>query len=404
MENQKSGHVMVLTYPAQGHINPLLQFTKLLSSKGVKTILATTHYTAPAIRPTGIRVEPISDGFDQGGFELAPSLEAYLETFRTAGSKSLTELILKFRNSADPIDCLVYDSLLPWALDVAKEMGICKASFLTNSASVCSIYWQLQKGVLSLPLKPESLPLHLPGLPELQFSDLPGFVAYPFELTAYFGLIMEQFSTMEQNDWVFSNSFAQLESEIDQAMSGQWPLLMVGPLLPSAFLTQQTEDRDYGGSLWNQITESCIRWLDTKPSNSVIYISFGSMAKISPKQVEELVWGLRNTNRPFLWVMKESQKDKLRTEFLTLIGHGTGLIVAWCNQLEVLAHRATGCFVTHCGWNSTLEGLTLGVPMVGIPQWSDQPMNAKMVEDVWKVGVRARTNDEGIVSRDEIER
>ena len=214
MEKQRSGHVVVLTYPAQGHINPLLQFTKLLASKGVKATFATTHYTAIAIQPTGIRVEPISDGFDEGGFKQAPSVEAYLQTFRTVGSKSLTELILKFRNSADPVDCLVYDSVLPWALDVANEMGICRAAFLTVSASICSIFCQLRKGVFSLPLTSESLPLNLPGLPQLQFSDLPSFVAYPLQFSAYLGMIMAQFSTMEQNDWVFINSFAQLETEV----------------------------------------------------------------------------------------------------------------------------------------------------------------------------------------------
>lgn len=174
--------------------------------------------------------------------------------------------------------------------------------------------------------------------------------------------------------------------------------------MPSAYLNQQIEDKDYGGSLWKQTTVSCIGWLDTKPSNSVTYVSFGSMAEISAKQVEELAWGLIRASRPFVWVMKESEKDKLPPKFLSLTSDGTGLIVTWCNQLEVLAHRATGCFVTHCGWNSTLEGLSLGVPMVGVPQWSDQPMNAKMVEDVWRVGVRAKKNAEGIVSREEVER
>ncbi|XP_021719003.1 UDP-glycosyltransferase 74B1-like [Chenopodium quinoa] len=386
MEGENSRHVMVLTYPAQGHINPLLQFTKLMASKGIKATLATTRYTASAIQAPGITIEPISDGFDEGGFKQASSLQAYLHSFKVIGSKSLTELIEKFKSSCYPVDCLVYDSLLPWALDVAKEMGVCKAAFLTNSASVCSLYWYLHHGLLSLPLTPDSFPLVLPGLPDLRSSDLPSFIAHPLEFSEYLGSIMEQFSTLEENDWVFINTFAELESEIDKAMSEKWPLKMVGPMLPSAYLGQQMEDREYGGSLWNQATENCLRWLDTKPSNSVIYISFGSMAEIPGKQVEELAWGLKNLESPFLWVFRESDK-KLPPEFLTSHNDEVGIVVSWCNQLEVLAHRATCCFITHCGWNSMLEGLSLGVPMLAIPQWSDQPMNAKMMEDVWKLGV-----------------
>lgn len=216
MEGESSKHVMVLTYPAQGHINPLIQFTKLLASKGVKATLATTHYTATAIRATGngITIESISDGFDEGGFKQAPSLQAYLNSFKDIGSKSLTELILKFRNCGNPVDCLVYDSLLPWALDVANEMGVCKAAFMTNSASVCSLYWYLHHSLLSLPLTPDRFPLVLPGLPELRLYDLPSFIAYPFEFSEYLGAIMDQFSTLEENDWVFINTFAQLESQV----------------------------------------------------------------------------------------------------------------------------------------------------------------------------------------------
>lgn len=185
-------------------------------------------------------------------------------------------------------------------------------------------------------------------------------------------------------------------------MLGQWPLMMIGPMVPSAYLDQQIDgDAAYGASLWKPTSDQCLRWLDTKPPKSVVYMSFGSMADISVKQVEEMAWGLKASNRPFLWVIKESE-NKLPIEFLNSIGE-TGLVVTWCNQLEVLAHQAVGCFVTHCGWNSTLEGLSLGVPMVCVTQGSDQPMNAKFVEDMWKMGVRAKKNEDGILTRQELE-
>ncbi|KAJ9173970.1 hypothetical protein P3X46_017052 [Hevea brasiliensis] len=81
-----------------------------------------------------------------------------------------------------------------------------------------------------------------------------------------------------------------------------------------------------------------------------------------------------------------------------------GLVVTWSPQLEVLAHKSVGCFLTHCGWNSILEALSLGVPMVAMPQWSDQPTNAKFVTDVWQVGVKVKADEYGIVTKEEIER
>ena len=178
MEKQR-GHVVVLTYPAQGHINPLLQFAKRLASKGLKATLATTHYTVNSIHAKGVAVEPISDGYDEGGFKRAPNVETYLESFKTVGSRTLTELILKFKYSNSPVNCLVYDSLLPWALEVGKQLGIYVAVFLTNSASVCSIFWQIRCGLLTFPVGSETVPLSLPGLPPLEFSEMPSFLAQP---------------------------------------------------------------------------------------------------------------------------------------------------------------------------------------------------------------------------------
>uniref|UniRef100_A0A2P2QLX7 Glycosyltransferase n=1 Tax=Rhizophora mucronata TaxID=61149 RepID=A0A2P2QLX7_RHIMU len=406
MENQSRSHVIVLTYPAQGHINPLLQFAKRLASKGLKATFATTPYTVNSIRALpSVRLETISDGFDDGGFKQASSVESYLESFRKAGSRTLADLINKSDASGDPVGCIVYDSLLPWALYVAKAFGTYAAVFLTNSASVCSMYWQIDRGLLSLPVKQatdETL-LSLPGLPPLGFHELPSFLASPSSNSAYLAAILEKFHNFNKNDWVFCNSFDDLESELVRTMMGLWPLVMVGPMVPSAYLDQQIDgDTDYGASFWEPACEQCLRWLDTKPSKSVVYVSFGSMAETSAKQVEEIAWGLKASNKPFLWITKESE-DKLPIGFRGPEGE-TGLVVKWCNQLEVLAHQSVGCFVTHCGWNSTLEGLSLGVPMVGVAQWSDQPTNAKFVEGIWKVGVRAKKDAEGILTREELEK
>ncbi|CAI0459496.1 unnamed protein product [Linum tenue] len=164
---------------------------------------------------------------------------------------------------------------------------------------------------------------------------------------------------------------------------------------------QLSGNKDYGLSIFKSNCKQCMDWLDNKRKGSVIYVSFGSMASLGPEQMEELSHALKNTNRFFLWVVRASEEANLPPNFDP---SEKGLIVSWCPQLEVLDHHAVGCFVTHCGWNSTLEALSLGVPMVAMPQWTDQGTNAKYIEDVWKIGVRAEAGEDGIVKRGVVEK
>jgi UDP-glucose:(indol-3-yl)acetate beta-D-glucosyltransferase len=146
----------------------------------------------------------------------------------------------------------------------------------------------------------------------------------------------------------------------------------------------------YGANLLNP-EDACIKWLDTKSPDSVAYVSFGSFASLGAVQTEELARGLLAAGNPFLWVVRAADEAHLPRGLLDeATASGAAFIVRWSPQLEVLAHPAVGCFLTHCGWNSTLEALSFGVPMVALGLWTDQPMNALNVERVWAAGVRAR--------------
>ncbi|KDP21298.1 hypothetical protein JCGZ_21769 [Jatropha curcas] len=401
-ETEYKGHVVLLPYPSQGHINPLLQFAKLLASKGLKATLATTHYTVKSIWAPTVTVEPISDGFDDGGFSQAKDGDLFLNSFKVNGSRTLSQLIEKFKCSNFPVNCIVYDSFLPWALDVARQHGIYGASFFTNSASVSHIFCRLHHGLLTLPLEPENMPLVLPGIPPLNYCDLPTFLRYPDSYPAYLAMKLNQFSDLDTADWIFANTFEDLESKEAGGISKLWPAKLIGPMVPSFYLDGRIEgDKGYGASLWKPLGEECLRWLETKQPQSVVYISFGSMVSLTETQMEEIALALQESNLDFLWVVRESEMGKLPNGFIES-AHEKGLIVTWCNQLEMLANQAIGCFVTHCGWNSTLEALSLGVPMVAMPQWTDQVPNSKFVEDVWKIGVKGKEDDKGVVRKQEV--
>jgi pathogen-inducible salicylic acid glucosyltransferase len=159
----------------------------------------------------------------------------------------------------------------------------------------------------------------------------------------------------------------------------------------------------YGVHLHTPMTAECKAWLDAQPPVSVVYVSFGSIASLGARQMEEVAEGLCGSGMPFLWVVRATETHKLPKNF-SLEAKAAGLIVPWCPQLDVLAHPSVGCFMTHGGWNSTLEAISSGVPVVAMPHWSDQPTNAKYVQDVWRVGVRVRPESDGVVARKEVER
>uniref|UniRef100_A0A0D3C3I3 Uncharacterized protein n=1 Tax=Brassica oleracea var. oleracea TaxID=109376 RepID=A0A0D3C3I3_BRAOL len=190
-------------------------------------------------------------------------------------------------------------------------------------------------------------------------------------------------------------------------MSDQWPVKNIGPMVPSKFLDNLLpEDKDYDlGDFKTEPDESVLRWLASKPAKSVVYVAFGTLAALSEKQMKETAMAIRQTGYNFLWSVRDSERSKLPSGFVEeALEKDYGLVAKWVSQLEVLSHDSTGCFVTHCGWNSTLEALCLGVPLVGMPQWTDQPTNAKFIEDVWKIGVRGKADEEGFVSKEEIAR
>ncbi|KAI3701903.1 hypothetical protein L6452_27361 [Arctium lappa] len=395
-------HVLLFPFPSQGHINPLIQFAKRLQSKGVKTTLVTTIFTSNSILSnhshTTIPIESISDGFDHGGSAAAGSSEIYLESFREVGSKSLADLIRKLQSGGTTINAIVYDSFMSWSLDVAMEFGIDGGAFLTQACAVNNIYYHVYKGMLSIP-PPDSSRVSVPGLPELEYWETPSFVHNPGPYPTWSHIVFNQFSNFHQTRWVFSNTFYKLEQQVIEWMKTLWPLRVVGPTIPSMYLDRRLEDdNDYGFNLIKPNHSECMEWLNDKPKGSVVYVAFGSYGELGPEQMEEVAWGLNDSELNFLWVVRASEEEKLPKGFMDRKSE-KGLVVAWCRQLEVLSHESVGCFVTHCGFNSTLEAISLGVPVIAMPQWTDQITNAKCLEDIWGVGIRVKRDEKGIVRR-----
>ncbi|KDP45197.1 hypothetical protein JCGZ_15062 [Jatropha curcas] len=412
MENKPyKAHCIVLPHPAQGHINPMFQFSKRIQNKGVRVTLVTTKFVSKTIKhkpssTSSIVLETISDGYDEGGIDQAESVEVYLESFKKVGTKTLCDLLDKLNDNGFPVSCIVYDAFMPWCLEVAKKNGLVGAVFFTQSCAVDIIYYNVYKGLIKPPLDRETQVL-APGLTPLEVEDLPSFVHHFGSDPAVFDMLVDQFSNIDEVDWVLCNTFYELEQEAADWLAKLWPLRTIGPTIPSMYLDKQLQDdKDYGFYIYKPNNEACKNWLNGKPKGSVVYVSFGSLATLATEQIEELSWALKSitisNNYYFLWVVRESEQTKLPRNFIQEISEKGNLVVKWSAQLDVLACEAIGCFVTHCGWNSTLEALSLGVPMVAMPQWTDRSTNAKYIMDVWKMGIRAHVDEKGIVREDAI--
>lgn len=380
------------------------------------------------IAPEGMTFAAISDGYDDG-FRPTDDSDArtYFSKFRQSGSETLRELFEKSAAEGNHVTCLVYTLLLPWAARVAREFNVPSALLWIQPATVFNIYYYYfngYKGVISECEKDPSWSLTLPNLPfELKASDLPSFLlpSTPYPYTFALPTFQEQVEELEkeENPTILVNTFEALEAGMLRSVEKTYQLIPIGPLLPSAFLDgRDPTDKSFGGDLFQRSKDrDYMGWLNSQEKSSVIYVSFGSISVLSRSQMEELARALIQTHRPFLWVIREKEtQHHQETEHskeeddqeLSCIEElkQLGLIVPWCSQVEVLSHPSVGCFVTHCGWNSTSESLTSGVPMVAFPQWTDQTTNAKLVQDVWRTGVRVlkATEDDGLVKSEEIRR
>ncbi|GMP39734.1 hypothetical protein CsSME_00010451 [Camellia sinensis var. sinensis] len=233
-------------------------------------------------------------------------------------------------------------------------------------------------------------PIQLPGCVPVHGTDLPN---------PRYGLA----------EGIIVNTFVDMEDGAIKALlvdePGKPPVYPVGPLIRT-------------GSSDGLERSECLKWLDDQPSGSVVFVSFGSVGTLSHDQLNELALGLELSGQRFLWVVRNPSDNASVSSFnahnqndpFSLLPkgflertQGRGLVVpSWAPQIEVLSHRATGGFLTHCGWNSTLESTVHGVPLIAWPLFAEQKMNAVMLTEGLKVALRPKSHESGLVGREEI--
>ncbi|KAM5576676.1 UDP-glycosyltransferase 84B2-like [Rosa sericea] len=417
-QEPKQLHVLLVVI-LQAHINPMLRFARCLASKRVHVTLAATETVrnhllhrsnlfTTATKDSMIEFQFFSDGLT-AEFDRDKSAETFA-TLQAVSAENLSKLISNFSTKKSKLSCIVFNPFAPWVADVAAEHGIPCALLWNQACAIFSINYRYYKNLLN----PFEL-MECPGIPNLQANDLPSTVL-PSTPVHFRKLISDSARCAEKASWVLGNSFYELEREIIDSMECLVPIRPIGPLVSPFLLGKSEADDDTSDSavhvdVW-EAEESCIEWLDKQTPCSVIYVSFGRVTVLSQKQIDNISTALKNSGRPFLWALKPpaegSKRDsgELSRGFLEETKE-KGIVVTWCSQEKVLMHKAVACFMTHGGWNSALETVISGVPVIVYPEWTDQPTNAKLLSDVFKVGVRVRINgdeEDGVVSAEEVER
>lgn len=233
-------------------------------------------------------------------------------------------------------------------------------------------------------------------MPPLHPSDLPFKTLHGEDSAQWlYSRIKEQFACLHEARCIVTNSFDELERPVCEHLLTRIPriptMYALGPLLPHAFLHEGDPlDTGVGASMRDE--DECVEWLNTQQASSVLYISLGSITKMCTQEIQEMAFGLAASKQPFLWVLRRESED-VEAEDLPEGLEKQGRMIRWAPQLRVLSHKAVGGFLTHCGWNSTLESISMGVPMIGWPRMLDQATNCWYVVKEWKVGVKLEKGD-----------
>ncbi|KAL7245633.1 hypothetical protein ACSBR2_000877 [Camellia fascicularis] len=420
-------HAVCIPYPAQGHINPMLKLSKLLHQRGFHITFVNTEFNHKRLLKSrgpdslnglsSFRFETIPDGLPESDADATQHIPSLCESTRKHCLAPFKDLLSKLNDTASsnvpPVTCIVSDGVMSFTVDAAEELGIPEVLFWTTSACGFMGYEQYPNLIDKsyIPLKDKSCMTNgyldtvidwIPGMNGIRLKDLPSFLRTTDLSDFMIDFVCGETERARRASAIIFNTFEKLEHNVLEALSFMFPpIYTIGPL--HLLINQINDDslKLIGSNLWKEEPE-CLEWLDTKGPNSVVYVNFGSITVMTPNQMVEFAWGLANSNQTFLWVIRPDlvtgDLAVLPPEFIETTKE-RGLLASWCPQEQVLDHPSVGGFLTHSGWNSTLESISSGVPMVCWPFFAEQQTNCWHCCTKWGIGMEI-DND---VKKDEVE-
>eukprot|EP01018_Ginkgo_biloba_P011666 Gb_10873 [translate_table: standard] len=455
------GYIMVVPFHGQGHVFPCLELCKQLAARGVAVTIVASRSIRSSLQSIanhdasglGVRIMELREATSE-------EQDAHPGPFLTDTlQEPFEEMLNNLAAEAAPLPlCVIGDVMVGWVTTVCDKFHIPRVPFFTSSACSIAFEYALWKHrpldlkedeAFAVPGFPESMPIALsdtlhraPPPPDHHQRNPP-----PFPRRGHppppdrghpppFGhggpphgpphpptgpdsnpRSPPWMNGLNESSGFLVNTCRELEAPFIEYMvkETEKPVWAVGPLLPSSFWEGSiTHDSSFRSRKSNIDEKQCLEWLNSKPPASVLYVSFGSEVGPSEEEIRELAYGLEAAQKPFIWVLQAGhhhphhqeeaeEQDLLPAGFEHRL-EGRGLIIrGWAPQLLILSHPSTGGFLSHCGWNSTVESIGHGVPLLAWPIRGDQHYNAKLLVAELKVAAMIHMpKDDGMVRREEI--
>ncbi|OWM65192.1 UDP-glycosyltransferase 89B2-like [Punica granatum] len=397
-------HLLLYPFPGSSHTIPILDLAhRLLARPGITiTILVTpgnlpllqpllAAHPHPSLQPLILPAPPPPPTSTGTG-----PLNRLVSIIRGLHDLHSPALLDWFSSHASPPNAIVSDFFLGWTHHLARQLGIPRVVFSPSGVFGLSINFSLWRDLPKLGDTPEN---------EISFPKLPNCPSYPVwqipEAYRNYAEVMDPSSEFHRDSMLADvaswglvfNSFAELEGEYIEYLKrdlGHDRVWAVGPLLPT-----QDDQVVHRGGPSSIPAHEVMTWLDSCQDGSVVYVCFGSRGMLTSKQMDELTAGLDQSKVRFILCVRNPDGRQVATGYSSIPDGfedrvvGRGLVIrGWAPQLLILRHRAVGAFLTHCGWNSTIEGVTAGVVMLTWPMKADQFTNAKLLADQLGVGIR----------------
>nr|AYR16626.1 UDP-glucosyltransferase UGT71AD1 [Polygala tenuifolia] len=420
----KKLELVFIPFPAIGHLVSTIELAKLLLGRDdrfsitfflMKPAFGPSHSTQsfsssyPQIRFIDIpRIDPPPADLFRKSFEKVTSM--YIESYKASVKEAVVNHVLP---NCDKFAGLVVDIFCTSMIDVANELGVPSYLYFTSGAGFLGFLLHLSTR-------------HDQGVAEFEKSDPDSFIpcyinpvptdvlpSFAFNKEGGYAAFLNHARRFKETKGILVNTFPELEPHAVSSLSVYNDLpkvYTVGPLISHKSQSPwQSHQEKY---------DKIMKWLDDQPPSSVVFLCFGSWGCFSESQLKEIAIALEKSGHRFLWSIRAAGKDELGTP-VENINYGEILpegflertqdkafLCGWTPQVEVLAHKAVGCFVSHCGWNSILESVWYGVPIVTWPIYAEQQLNAfQMVKDLRlavEMKLDYRRGTDTIVKADEI--
>ncbi|XP_019167962.1 PREDICTED: UDP-glycosyltransferase 73C1-like [Ipomoea nil] len=402
-------HFVLVPFMAQGHMIPMIDIARLLAHRGVRITLFLTPHNATRVKAvidraqqSGLPIQVVQLGYfpcaevglPEGceNVDLLPSFDMGMNFY--AATKLLQPRIEEVMREMKPTPtCIISDMCLPWTTNIARNLNIPKIVFhgMCSFSLLCMHNIWNWDGFESL--ESESQYFEVPGLPnknkiEITKAQLAQLVKPSSEERSKYA--KEKKDAEDSAFGIVVNSFEELEPEYIKEFKKGRNVWAIGPV---SLCNKEESDMAERGNMPSIDKHHCLKWLDSMEANSVLFVCLGSLSRLPTPQMIELGLALESSNRPFIWVIRhisdEFQNWLRQEKYEERVKEQQGLIIyGWAPQVLILSHPSIGGFLTHCGWNSSLEAITSGLPLITWPLFGEQFLNERLIVNVLRIGVK----------------